>query len=737
MELLRISKRLVAGALVAALALPLVGCGGLENLAKDQEDETGASSSPSTVSAYVSNTAQSTEPAFEEGKAVAIEGLRGYYDDTSDDKNVTVMIYMIGSDLETYAGAASDDLKEMLKSRLGDNINVVIETGGAEQWHFSQEVDTYAPQRWVVNGTVLKHVGEGAEQSMTDPSSLSDFINWAKTAYPADRNILILWDHGGGTEEGFGADEQYTDVDSLSLAGLRQALVDGGVQFNILGFDACLMGTIETAYAAEPMADYLIASEEYEPGYGWDYTDFLSTLSDNPAVSTEELGKIVVDDYIDQNSSNGAGELTLSLIDLREIPYTYACLGNYLANVKGDIEIDNSSFDKISQARSSAKEFCYGEIDQIDIIDMVSVTDYEGADELTEAVRSCVKYQGSADITGANGLAMYFPYDNIESYQPTTQTLSKIGFTSPLEFYDYFVKVMGNSNISSGNTSTGSTSTAPSGSGSTGSGSSQTVNENWGDLLIELLGGGSGSAYESDQGYMPDDSFSYEETPVTNSNGELTLTHTSEGYELALSDSDWEKISDIAIMAALYNDKGVYLLGSDDAVPYSSSMNPLITIGGAWMGIDGHPVSFFNHTYEYRDGAYYYSGAVPALLNGKTAITIEIAWPLLDESGHSVDGSPETAYVLGYRVDGENPNLLGRGYHSFVKGDKIEFVFAEYDDEGDYVKDTVLGDAYEVSAQDKMRFDYVDLSVLDGDVACWGVVTDLYHNTVYTETVWE
>ncbi|MCR5235609.1 MAG: hypothetical protein K6E34_00220 [Lachnospiraceae bacterium] len=36
--------------------------------------------------------------------------------------------------------------------------------------------------------------------------------------------------------------------------------------FDFIGFDACLMATVETAYMLSPYADYMIASEEFEPG---------------------------------------------------------------------------------------------------------------------------------------------------------------------------------------------------------------------------------------------------------------------------------------------------------------------------------------------------------------------------------------------------------------------------------------------------------------------------------------
>ena len=46
-----------------------------------------------------------------------------------------------------------------------------------------------------ISSPVLQNLGE---VNMGDPQSLVDFVNWAKTNYPADHYCLVLWDHGGG-----------------------------------------------------------------------------------------------------------------------------------------------------------------------------------------------------------------------------------------------------------------------------------------------------------------------------------------------------------------------------------------------------------------------------------------------------------------------------------------------------------------------------------------------------------
>ena len=207
-----------------------------------------------------------------------IPNMRDYYTHikgNGEDK-VTLMVYMVGSDLESDGGAASEDIAEMTAAN-ADNINITLQTGGAAAWENASISDGKTERHIIKNGE-LQNVENLGEAQMTSPNTLTDFIKWSASNYPADRYELLLWNHGGGTALGFGYDEMYPD-DMLSLSQIGNALSDSGIKFDIVGFDACLMGTIETAYMLEPYADYLVASEEYEPGTGWYYSEWLKNLS--------------------------------------------------------------------------------------------------------------------------------------------------------------------------------------------------------------------------------------------------------------------------------------------------------------------------------------------------------------------------------------------------------------------------------------------------------------------------
>ena len=188
--------------------------------------------------------------------------LKGNGEDT-----VTVMLYLNGADLESDGGMATQDLREILNATLSDKVNVVIQTGGTRKWQTSAIASDHS-QRFIVENGGLTLVDDSLGQlDITDPQTLEDFINFCNTNYPANRNMLILWNHGSGAVYGFGYDEHVDDYNAaLTLDEIQSAIRNTGVKFEMIGFDACLMGGLETACAFYDTADYLIASEDFESG---------------------------------------------------------------------------------------------------------------------------------------------------------------------------------------------------------------------------------------------------------------------------------------------------------------------------------------------------------------------------------------------------------------------------------------------------------------------------------------
>ena len=231
---------------------------------------------------------------------------------------VTVLVLMNGSDLESEYGEATADLREMVRAEKSDRVNILVETAGTRNWDPYFGISARHAQRWKVGSGRLELLDDSLPQlDVTIPSTLSDFIRWGVQNYPADRYILLLWDHGGGPVYGFGYDEFQPYTATLTIDEIQTALKDGGVYFDLIGMDCCLMSSLEVCYALYDYCDYTLLSEDFEPACGWAHSEWLSALAKNPAIPTPELGRIAIDASVKaaEKKVRSDGGLTLALID--------------------------------------------------------------------------------------------------------------------------------------------------------------------------------------------------------------------------------------------------------------------------------------------------------------------------------------------------------------------------------------------------------------------------------------
>ena len=268
------------------------------------------------------------------------------------------------------------------------------------------------------NATVLKDEGD---INTGDPEVLADFLAYGVENYPADHYALIVSDHGASWP-GVGDDES-SDGDGLSLAELHDGISSGletaGLpKLDLLGFDACLMATYEVACSLAPLANRMIASQELEPGHGWDYTAF-DEVADDGVATVDELAGAIIDKFKSQAEDEGdEAEITLAEIDLTRMDTVDAALKAFT-----DVLIENASGIGPSVGRSLADTLGFGASPDPDQdtfmkdlsiftsqigVDLLFASD--AADNLTRAINDVVLDRVDGQATkGATGLSIYFP----------------------------------------------------------------------------------------------------------------------------------------------------------------------------------------------------------------------------------------------------------------------------------------------------------------------------------------
>jgi Clostripain family len=220
----------------------------------------------------------------------------------------TVMVYMAGNTLESYA---IQDFLELAAAGSDRKVNIVVQLDRTAS-------DTSAYGNWTDTRRGLVRSGNTpsanwgssiGEANMGSTSTLKNFVDWSTSTYRAKHYALVMWGHG----DGFNV--SYDDVTDNGISGRELDQVLGGLSapVELVGADACLMGTTEFAHQISNNASVFVASQELEPGQGWNYAPILKDLKVNPFQNAVQLGSSIVGHYA---QTYPADKETLSAINL-------------------------------------------------------------------------------------------------------------------------------------------------------------------------------------------------------------------------------------------------------------------------------------------------------------------------------------------------------------------------------------------------------------------------------------
>lgn len=638
---------------------------------------------------------------------------------------VTIMVYMCGTDLESGSGMATSDLKEMMKAEIGEKVNLLVYTGGCNGWR-NQVVSSRTNQIYQIKeGELICLVEDAGDVSMTKPETLGSYIQWCAQNFPANRYELIFWDHGGGSVSGYGYDEKYPRSGSMNLAGIDQALKDGGVSFDFIGFDACLMATMENALMLSQYGDYLIASEETEPGIGWYYTNWLTALSEDTSMPTLELGKRIVDDFVTTCVQKGQGQkVTLSVTDLAELEVTGPEAMSAFSKTTGDL-IRNDQYQVVSNARSNAKEFAQtSKIDQVDLIHLAKNMGTEEGEALAEVVGSAVKYNLTAgSMANAYGLSIYFPYKKVSSVDAMVKTYEQIGMDSE---YSRCIQDFASLEVSGQIASGGSSSPLPTLLGNLG-GSSVADADALAQLLESLLSGSygnisglsgsntgflSGRSVEEISGYVVDNQVDA---------SQIVWTTGADGRKrLCMTDEQWNLIQNLELNLFYDDGEGYIDLGLDNVYQFDEEGNLLGENDHTWLAINGQPVAYYFLEEDEVSGMI--TGRVPAMLNGQRVNLILI-----------FDEDDPYGYIAGAQTDYDEDvtETVAKGLKELAVGDQLDFLCDYYSYDGEFLDSYYLGET--MTVENEMMISNVDVG--DGEVQAMYRLTDIYNQHYWTPPI--
>lgn len=360
----------------------------------------------------------------------------------------TIMLYMVGSNLETDLGIASNDLRGIKYDKIdNENVNVVMIAGGTEFWVNSYiEEDETSIFELTPNG--FEKVKEQSKMNMGDASTLSGFLNYVYENYKTDEYDLVFWNHGGAVQG-----SEYDDFtgDFLSLSDMEDAFDASAFKdkkLELIVFRTCLNGTLEVANTFKDYSNLLVASEEITLGHI--YSSVLTFINDVEEADTGyDIGLRFVNsykEYIDEikllylkNFYDVDIYSTYSIIDLTKI----SDLVNSLNDFVSDIDV-NSNYDSIAKVRSNLYQYAYEASDEpsYDMVDLYNLVDglkylsNDKGENVLKNIDEAVLYNWASD-SESKGISIYFPYNGANDIKKYFLDIYKS--ISDLDSYNNFI----------------------------------------------------------------------------------------------------------------------------------------------------------------------------------------------------------------------------------------------------------------------------------------------------------
>ena len=336
-------------------------------------------------------------------------------------ETTTLLIYMCGTDLQSLG---CDDLEELADANPGENLNVLVLAGGAEEWDYDFLEGYSRTLVEIYDGEF--YTEDWGYASMGSGESLGEFLEFGLTEYPADRTIVVLWNHGAGSQGGICFDETAED-DSLTIVEIDEVLNNlekevPGYRIDIFGCDACMMATYEmAAMLSRHSIGYYVASEELEPDCGWYYTDWVQALENDPSISDEEVCGIIIESFMEAALENDPDDyMMLSAVKLSEVGGLVNSMEKFAAVLSDEVRDGNLPAVRRGRSRMyTFGSFDDGSWDMVDlgaVLDAYAQFDPATASEAKRCLSKAVILSSQTDnLEPCSGMSILLPQDTADT----------------------------------------------------------------------------------------------------------------------------------------------------------------------------------------------------------------------------------------------------------------------------------------------------------------------------------
>lgn len=269
----------------------------------------------------------------------------------------------------------------------------------------------------------LLAAGKG-ELDTGSPEVLRAALDYVQRNVESKHFMLDLWDHGNGWR-GVSYDDHPSS--NLDMTELQKTLTGLPKKVDIVSADACLMATVEVADTAKAAGvDYLVGSEEVEPGTGWNYQDMLGrmskVLSGSTSVSAQQMASAIQESY----AAGPRDNVTLSVTDLSKLAGLNTKLNDF-----SDALLKAGGLQNKTLRTAYEKTLRFDDADQMDLGDFAKRVSAGTTDKALKAAADALVAElskttsekgakGDAKYGAATGLTVYGPRGAVDAQYKKT-----------------------------------------------------------------------------------------------------------------------------------------------------------------------------------------------------------------------------------------------------------------------------------------------------------------------------
>lgn len=358
-------------------------------------------------------------------------------------KSWTVLVYMNLDDGILNDGSLEDpadidakidnDVRLLEKAGSTDQVNIVVQRSNIAAKNVTRLLIQKSTDPSKVSSPVLQNLGAA---DMGDYLTLQDFVDWTVKNYPAQHYLIISDAHGGGWYDDRkkvppmivnflyspNSDTQ-KQITSPQLGQVMRHMAQLiGHKIDINAWDVCEMQDIETATELADSTHIVIGSEDVEDGATWPIEKLITSLTNNPKMTAEQLSKIFIDALTAtyQTSEYRDISTTFSVVNLDKLPALNQAIAKLASEIRNMTSPDDLK--AIITAQSKAHNFK----NSSDLLDFIRQLQRANIQSLDNNVLN--------EVQQAFEQVILYRFNNTPAYQ----NLGGIGIWAPGEYYDYY-----------------------------------------------------------------------------------------------------------------------------------------------------------------------------------------------------------------------------------------------------------------------------------------------------------